>query len=162
MLGYMFKNKSIWRAWGLRPILTPQYHHWKNLNKETNRFRLLVITLSSVRRYGKYNINRIRLGHTEHVKMLGVYVSFNLFWNTHVEYTREICAKFLWFVERNLKSCTSKIKCQAFQTHRIWHVTWCPGVAPHYCRKYDNMIKLQRVQNKASRLICHRAVWRCV
>jgi hypothetical protein len=133
----------------LSNILLWSVNNGMKLNPEKCRF--MDVTLSSFRRYGIYNINGVPLGHAEHVKMLGVYVSFNLSWNTHVEYTRAKCAKLLWFVERILKGCTPKIKCQAFQTlirHVLFH-----GVPGWHPTTAENMIKLQRVQNKASRLI---------
>jgi hypothetical protein len=108
-------------------------------------------TLSSFRRIGKYDINGVPLQHIDCIKMLGVYVAFNLSWKNHVDYIRVKCVKLLWIVDRNLKGCSSKIKCQAFQS--LIRPIMNHAVPGSYPTTNENLVKLQKIQNRASRLI---------
>jgi hypothetical protein len=53
--------------------------------------------------------------HAGHIKMLEIHVSFNLSRNAHVNYLRSKIAKLLGFLCRNIKDCTPKVKCPAYQ-----------------------------------------------
>jgi ribonuclease P/MRP protein subunit RPP40 len=121
------------------------------MNLNVAKCMFMDVTLSSRRRFGKYEINNIPLEHADHIKMLGVYISFNLSWNIHVDYLRSKTAKLLGFVSRNLRECSPKVKCQSYQClirpilmHAIpgWHPT-----------TKENILKLQRIQNRASRFV---------
>jgi ribonuclease P/MRP protein subunit RPP40 len=63
------------------------------MSLNVNKCKFMDVTLSSLKRFGKYGINGIPLEHADHIKMLGVFVSFNLSWNVHVEYIRARSAK---------------------------------------------------------------------
>jgi hypothetical protein len=83
--------------------------------------------------------------------LLGVYISFNLSWNTHVEFIRAKSAKLLGFVNRNLKGCSPNVLSQVYLAlirPIIMHGTpsWHPTTI-------SNVVKLQRIQNRASRCI---------
>jgi hypothetical protein len=67
-----------------------------------NKCKCMYFILSKFRTYGRYNIDINPVPHTDYIKLLGVFVVFNLSWNDHVEATREKCVKLLGFVNRNL------------------------------------------------------------
>jgi ribonuclease P/MRP protein subunit RPP40 len=69
------------------------------------------VTLSKFRRFGRYFINDFAIPHAEYVKMLGVFIAFDLSWNHHVKYIRAKCARLLGFIHRNMKECTPRVKC---------------------------------------------------
>jgi hypothetical protein len=107
------------------------------------------VTLSNLRRFGLYKIDDTSLSHADYIKILGVYVAYNLSWNVHVNYICAKSAKLLGFVSRNLRDCSPRIKCQAFTSLiRPIMVHGAPGWHP---TSEQNLTKLQRIQNRASR-----------
>jgi hypothetical protein len=73
------------------------------------------ITLSKFRRYGLYSVDGRLIPHADYMKMLGVYVAFNLSWN-YVEFIRAKCARLLGFIYRTMKGCRPHVLCQTYQS----------------------------------------------
>jgi ribonuclease P/MRP protein subunit RPP40 len=118
----------------LTSIVLWSMNNGMSLNVSNCKF--MDVTLSSFRRIGRYVINNVPVDHTDHIKMLSVYVAFNLSWNNHVEYLRSKTAKLLGFISRNLKECTPRVKCQAYQCHAA-HIHACDSwLASHYEGKF--------------------------
>jgi hypothetical protein len=65
------------------------------MNLNASKCKFMDVTLSSLRRFGKYRIDGIDLCHADCIKMLGVYISYNLSWNYHVDYIRSKSAKLV-------------------------------------------------------------------
>jgi hypothetical protein len=85
----------------LNNIVVWSLNNGMSLNVKKCKF--MDITLSSLRRFGRYTVNGNLLDHSDCIKLLGVYISFDLSWNKHVDYTRNKPAQLLGFVNRNLK-----------------------------------------------------------
>ena len=121
------------------------------MNMNARKCKFMDVTLSKLRRFGRYSIDNTLVPHADYVKLLGVYVAYDMSWNRHVEYIRSKCAKLLGFVNRNIKDCKPAVLCQTYQSlirPIMMHGT--PGWHP---TTKDNISKLQRIQNRASRSI---------
>ena len=121
------------------------------MKMNANKCKFMDITLSKLRRFGRYTIDMNPVPHTDYIKLLGVFVAYDLSWNYHVEAIRAKCAKLLGFVNRNLYGCKPSVLCQSYQSlirPIMFHGTpgWHPTTA-------ENVLKLQRLQNRASRFI---------
>jgi hypothetical protein len=92
------------------------------------------ITLYKFRRYSLYSVDGRLIPHADYMKMLGVYVAFNLSWNYHVDFIRAKCARLLGLVYRTMKGCRPHVLCQTYQSLiRFTMVHATPGWHPqHY------------------------------
>jgi hypothetical protein len=107
------------------------------------------VTLSSFRRHGRFKFDDTLLQHTDCMKLLGVYISYNLSWNNHVDFVRTKSAQLLGFIFMNLKGCSARVLCQTYLAlirPIMMHGT--PGWHP---TTKMNVLKLQRIQNRTSR-----------
>jgi hypothetical protein len=85
------------------------------------------------------------------MKLLGVYIAYNMSWNFHVDFVRAKCAKLVGFVSRNLKNCSPKVKLQSYLT--LIRPVMSYGAPAWHPTSNENMKKLQLLQNRVSRLI---------
>jgi hypothetical protein len=99
------------------------------------------VTLSKFRRFGRYFLIDFAIPHAEYVKILGVFVAFDLSWNHHVEYIRAKCARLLRCIHRNMKECTPRVKSQYFQT--LVRPVMFHGIPGCHPTTIQNSMKLQ-------------------
>ena len=128
--------------------------YWSSVNGmklNASKCTSMDITLSNLRRFGRYSINDSLLTHADHIKLLGLNISYNLSWNFHNEAVRNKSAKLIAFVSRNLKGCTRKVKQQSY-LYLIRPVMTYGAPAWHPTTN-ENVNKLQLLQNRASRFI---------
>ena len=128
--------------------------YWSSVNGmklNAAKCSFMDVTLSNFRRYGRYSINNLPLAHTDHVKLLGLNISYNLSWNFHTESVRSKSAKLIAFVSRNLKGCTRKVKQQSYLTLIRPILTY--GAPAWHPTTKENVHKIQLLQNRVSRFI---------
>jgi hypothetical protein len=112
----------------LSNILLRSVNNGMKLNAEKCKF--MDVTLSFFRRYGKYNINGIPLENAEYVKMLGVYLSFNMSWNIHVEHIRAKCVNCYGLLIETLKVAPQNKMPSIPNPYQTCHVAWRARLAP--------------------------------
>ena len=87
-------------------------------------------------------------------KYLGITLQSNLKWNKHIDQTASKASKTLSCVRRNLKVDSSSIKNHAYQTLVRPKLEYCSSVWDPYTA--ENNYKLEKVQRRAARYVCHR------
>ena len=98
-----------------------------------------------------YHLHNIVLDTVPTHKYLGVHLSADMRWNTHVSSARGKASRTLGFLRRNLSRCNADIKILAFKTLVRPHLEYCDTVwDPH---THNNINKLEAIQNKAARWI---------
>jgi hypothetical protein len=101
-----------------------------------------------------YNMHGHILESVQHAKYLGVTISTDLKWNTHIQQTAAKANKSLCFIRRNLKVQSQTIKERAYQTLIRPKLEYCCTVwDPH---TNENINSLERVQRRAARYTCNR------
>lgn len=81
-------------------------------------------------------------------KYLGVHISADIWWNTHVSSIRAKAHRALGFLRRSLSRCNTNIKILAYKTLVRPHIEYCATVwDPH---TNTNINKLEAIQNKAA------------
>lgn len=98
-----------------------------------------------------YRLHDTILNTVRSHKYLGVHISADMRWNTHVGSTRARAYGALGFLRRNLSGCNADIKTLAYKTLVRPHLEYCDTVwDPH---THNNINKLEAIQNKAARWI---------
>lgn len=98
-----------------------------------------------------YKLNNTALQTVHQFKYLGVTITSNLSWNTHIRIISSIAIQRLWLLRHRLKHCTSKTKQLAYTSLvrpilEYADVVWDPHTkADIHC--------LERIQNKSLRFI---------
>ena len=100
-----------------------------------------------------YKLHNTNLDTVSSHKYLGVHISPDMRWNTHVSSIRAKASRVLRFLRRNLSRCNTNIKILAFKTI-VWpHLDYCDTVGdPH---THNNINTLEAIQNKATRWARH-------
>ena len=62
-----------------------------------------------------YKLHNTKLDTVSSHKYLGVHISVDMRWNTHVSSIRAKASRALWFLRRNLSRCNTNIKILAFK-----------------------------------------------
>jgi len=85
---------------------------------EFNPAKCEAITITKKTRPVKteYKLHEEILAAVESAKYLGVNISSNLFWNTHVDTTAKKATQTLNFVRRNFSCCPMSIREQCYKT----------------------------------------------
>ena len=94
------------------------------------------------------------LESVQHAKYIGVTISTDLKWNTHIQQTAAKAHKSLCFIRRNLKVQSQAIKERAYQILIRPKLEYCCTVwDPH---TYENINSLEKVERRAARYTCNR------
>ena len=101
-----------------------------------------------------YNMYGHILESVKHAKYLGITISSDLKWNTHIQQTAAKANKSLCFIRRNLKVQSQKIKERAYQTIIRPKLKYCCTVWDPYTS--ENIRSLEKVQRQAARYACNR------
>ena len=98
-----------------------------------------------------YDIHGTKLQTVKNAKYLGVTISSDLSWNTHVDTTAKKATTSLNFLKRNLHSCPSTVKDKCYKSlvRPIMEYASCVW-DPHTQR---NINKLEMVQRRAARFV---------
>jgi hypothetical protein len=84
------------------------------------------------------------LESVQHAKYLGVTISTDLKWNTHIQQTAAKANKSLCFIRRNLKEQSQTIKERAYQTLIRPKLEYCCTVWDPHTK--ENINSLEKVQ----------------
>ncbi|XP_071123318.1 uncharacterized protein B0403.1-like [Mytilus edulis] len=94
------------------------------------------------------------LESVKHAKYLGITISADLNWNTHIQQTAAKANKSLGFIRRNLKVQSQTIKERAYQTLIRPKLEYCCTVWDPFTD--ENIRSLEKVQRRAARYVCNR------
>ena len=116
-----------------------------------NKCQLLRITKRKNTIDHAYNIHGTAIQLTKDAKYLGITISNNLSWNTHIN---NICKKAnstINFLYRNFGSCSKEIKQRLYFSHVRPQLEYCSAIwDPH---TQTNIAKLEAVQRRAARFV---------
>ena len=98
-----------------------------------------------------YNLNGIPLQDTSNHTYLGVNLTQDLSWNSHINNTTAKANRSLGFIRRNLCSCATNIKDMAYKTLVRPILEYCSTVWDPHSQNLIN--KLEAVQNRAARFV---------
>lgn len=99
----------------------------------------------------RYRINDFTLNISKEFKYLGVFFTFDLRWNKHVNYIVNKAASVLGFLRRNFSHLPSNLKTQLYFSHvRSILEYGCVCWDPHTSELIN---KLEKIQNRAVRFV---------
>ena len=84
-------------------------------------------------------------------KYLGVHISKDLSWNSHIQQTTAKATRSVGFLRRNLRGCPSDVKAQAYTTLVRPVLEYASSVWDPYTIQQINA--LERVQRQAARFV---------
>ena len=103
--------------------------------------------------YG-YTLKGFRLTSESTARYLGIDLSKNLSWNTHINITTKKCNSTLGFLRRNLKIGNEKTKSAAYFSLVRPKLEHCCSIWNHYAKTQSS--KLEMVQRRAARFATNR------
>ena len=130
--------------------LTDWAHTWQ-MKFNTDKCFVMKITHTKKTLKHTYTLCNNILKETESHTYLGIEISNDLRWNSHIKHTVAKGNRVLGFVRRNLYSCTEDIKILAYSslvrpTLEYGSIIWDP-----YTQEYIN--RLESVQRRAARFV---------
>jgi hypothetical protein len=102
----------------------------------------------------KYTLKGHTLDTDTVTKYLGVHLTGNLSWNTHIDKTTKKANNTLGFLRRNLKVSDETVKSNAYFTLVRPTLEYCATVWNPYTKKMES--KLEAVQRRAARYATNR------
>jgi len=111
---------------------------------------ILSITLAKKHKIvNNYTMGGETLTITSNTKYLGVTISSDLKWNTHIDIITAKATRVLNFIKRNLKRCPEKIKEKAYLTYVRPQTEYCTTIWDPNTK--ENIDKVEKVQKRAAR-----------
>ena len=104
-----------------------------------------------------YRLSGHTLQPTHQQKYLGVTLSADMKWNTHVDKIVSKANSMIGFLRRNLGSAPRKVKIQAFKSLVRPHLEYCSSVWDPHTKV--NIKKIEAVQRRAARFIMNDYKW---
>ena len=102
----------------------------------------------------EYKLGREALLPTNSTAYLGVELSSDLKWNTHVRKTASKANQTLGVLRRNLKNCPREIKNMAYKSILRPKMEYAAPILDPYTK--DNIQLLEAVQRRATRFVCNK------
>ena len=115
---------------------------------------VLSVTRSKSPRKFNYKLKGHTLDNTTSSKYLGINLSSNLSWNSHIDKITKKANSVLGFVRRNLKNCTQETKSLAYKALIRPHLEYCCSIWNPFTDR--NKQKLEMVQRRAARYATNR------
>ncbi len=104
-----------------------------------------------------YTINNVALEHVTSYKYLGVYLSSDLTWDTHINYICARANRALGFIRRQLGKCSQEVKLKAYTTLVRPHLEYASCAWDPHTDSHINQIEM--VQHRAARFILNQHSW---
>ena len=98
-----------------------------------------------------YQLNNIILAEKKEYPYLGVTLSSNLTWNSHITNTASKANRTLGFIRRNLYSCSSSVKNLAYKSLVRPLMEYCASVWDPHTKELIQ--KLEAIQNRGARFV---------
>ena len=115
---------------------------------------VLSITKNKTRIHHVYKLHGHELKHVDQAKYLGITITSDYSWNTHIANIISKASKNLGFLKRNLQSSQIPIKDRAYKALVRPLLEYAPTVwDPH---TLENKKKLEMVQRRAARYVLNR------
>ncbi len=102
----------------------------------------------------EYRLNNLPLTSTSNTTYLGVELSSDMKWNSHVKQVTAKGNQMLGVLRRNLKHCPTDLKSLAYTTILRPKLEYACAIWDPYTD--DNIEKLERVQRRAARFVCNK------
>ena len=104
-----------------------------------------------------YQLDSKNLDNVNQYKYLGIYVTSDLSWDTHINYICSKANRALGFIKRQLGKCTQEVKLKAYLTLVRPHLEFASSCScawdPHFGVLVD---QLEMVQRKAVRFVLNK------
>ena len=104
-----------------------------------------------------YTLSGHQLESVSNHNYLGVTLSYNLKWNSHIDASTAKASSIIGFLRRNLYNAPRNVKLQAYKSLVCPHLEYCCSVWDPFTQRNTN--KIQAVQNRAARFICNDYKW---
>ena len=130
--------------------------HWERTwDMEFNPSKCQVICVSRSKKPLKswYYLHGQELESVHSAKYLGVTISKDLSWNSHIENITVHANRTLGFVKRNIKTKNQEIRTIAYNTLVRPQVEYASAVWSPYTK--ENMNKIEMLQRRAARWVCN-------
>ena len=101
-----------------------------------------------------YKLNGVSLAETSSTTYLGVELSADMKWNTHVKKTAAKGNQMLGVLRRNLKNCPRNLKDLAYKSILRPKLEYASSVWDPYTA--ENINKLEGVQRRSARFVCNK------
>ena len=102
----------------------------------------------------KYMLHGQQLVELDSSKYLGITLTTDLRWNTHISNITKKANSALGLIRRNLRIASQTVKTQAYQALVRPHLEYASSVWDPYTQA--NIRKLEMVQRRAARYVCNR------
>lgn len=133
-----------------------QLENWEKkwmMSFKPEKCTILHFTRKSNKIQYSYKLSGHFLQTVDHHKYLGVTLSGDMKWNTHIDKSVSKAYSMLGFLRRNLSNAPRKVKIQAYKSIVRPHLEYCSSTwDPHTKR---NINKIEMVQRRAARFICN-------
>ncbi|XP_072030452.1 uncharacterized protein [Amphiura filiformis] len=100
-----------------------------------------------------YNLGNSSLVETTSHSYLGVEISQDLKWDTHISKVTASANKTLGFIRRNLSSCNKETKATAYTALVRPTVEYCASVWDPYTNEHIH--EIGKIQRRAARMVCN-------
>ena len=101
----------------------------------------------------EYSMNGIPLKSVDHHPYLGIELTKDLNWSTHINQVTNKANKVLGLLRRNLHSCSKSVKDTAYQTLVRPRLEYAGAIWDPY--KTNSKTTLEKVQRRAARFVCN-------
>jgi hypothetical protein len=125
-----------------------------NMEFHPDKCQVIPITRNRTKFINKYTLNGHTLKTTTNVKYLGLNITSDLRWNTHINNITNNANKTLGFLRRNLKISSPKIKTLAYFSLVRPTLEYSSSVWDPYTK--ENINKIEMVQRRAARFVTNR------
>ena len=150
-----------------RQIQTPEDHivlendlkalgDWANMwGMKFNATKCYVMTIGRQRKLSHfiYTLCNHPLENVKNNPYLGIQISNDLKWKTHIDKTCNKSNKILGFLRRNLKHCPTKLKETAYKSLVRSIVEYSATIWDPYLKK--DTIQVEKIQRRAARFVCN-------
>ena len=129
-------------------------HQWStkwNMKFNTDKCHTMRITLLRNTINADYHLGNSSLTMVSEYPYLGLTLTNNMSWQTHINIISAKANRMLGLIRRNLRCCSQKLRQQAYLTLVRPHLEYCSPVWNPYTKK--NIAKIENIQRQAARFV---------